>query len=67
METGRTQKIYKIVMLIIITALLSSLVTTIIVKERLTSSSSINNIASGDGTTGIEKTLASIRTMLEKG
>ena len=65
METSKGQKIYKIVMLILITALLSSLVTSIIVHERLTSSSSISNIASGDGTTGIETALASIRTMLE--
>ena len=67
MEKGRGQKIYRIVMLIIITALLSSLITTIIVSERFTSLTSITSIASGDGTTGIEKTLASIRTMLEKG
>ena len=65
METSRGQKIYKIVMLIIITALLSSLITTLIVTERLTSASSISSIAGGDGTTGIETALASIRTMLE--
>lgn len=65
METSKGQKIYRVIMLIVITALLSSLITAIVVNERLTSSSSIDSIASGDGTTGIEKTLASIRTMLE--
>ena len=52
-------------MIIIITALLSSLITTIIVNEKITSSSSVKTIAEGDGTTGIETALASIRTMLE--
>lgn len=65
MEKSKGQKIYRIVMTIIITALLSSLITTIVVSERITSSSSISSIAAGDGTTGIETTLASIRTMLE--
>lgn len=65
MEKSKGQKIYRIVMTIIITALLSSLITTIIVSERITSSSSISSIASGDGTTGIEQALASIRTMLD--
>lgn len=67
MEKSKGQKIYRVVMLIIITALLSSLITTIIVSERITSSSSISSIASGDGTTGIETALATIRTMLENG
>ena len=40
MESGKGQKIYRIVMLVIITALIASLVTAIIVKERITSSSS---------------------------
>lgn len=62
---SKGQKIYKIAMIIIITALLSSLITTIIVSEKLTSSSSVKTIAEGDGTTGIETALASIRTMLE--
>ena len=52
-------------MLIIITALISSLVTAIIVKEKITSSSSVDSIAAAGGTTGIEATLARIRTMLE--
>lgn len=65
MESGRGQKIYRIVMLIIITALISSLVTAIIVKEKITSSSSVDSIAAAGGTTGIEATLARIRTMLE--
>lgn len=65
METSKGQRIYRAIMLIIITALLSSLITAILVNERFTSSSSIDSIASGDGTTGIEKTLASIRTILE--
>lgn len=62
---SKGQKIYRIAMIIIITALLSSLITTIIVNEQLTSSSSVKTIAGGDGTTGIETALASIRTMLE--
>lgn len=65
MENNKGQKIYRIAMLIIITALISSLITAIIVREKITSTSSINSIASGDGTTGIEATLARIRTMLE--
>ena len=65
MEKSKGQKIYRIVMTIIITALLSSLITTIIVSEKITSSSSVSSIASGDGTTGIEQALASIRTMLD--
>ncbi len=65
MKTDRGQKIYKVVMIIIITALLSSLVTTIIVSEKLTSSISLEKIADGDGVTGIETTLAYIRTKLE--
>ena len=66
MESGRGQKIYRIVMLIIITALISSIITAVVVNERITSSSSIKNIAEGDGTTGIETTLAAIRTILEE-
>lgn len=65
MNSGKAQKIYKVVMLIIITALLSSLITTIIINEKFNSSLNIGNIASGDGTTGIESTLASIRSILE--
>lgn len=65
MNSEKAQKIYRVVMLIIITALISSLVTMIIVNEKFTSSTSIKNIASGDGTTGIETTLAAIRTILE--
>ena len=67
MNSDNAQKIYKIVMLIIITALLSSLVTTIIVNEKLNSTISLKKIAEGDGTTGIEASLANIRTMLEDG
>ena len=65
MNSGKAQKIYKVVMLIIITALLSSLITTIIINEKFNSSLNIGNIASGDGTTGIESALASIRSILE--
>ena len=63
--SSKAQKIYKIVMLIIITALISSLVTLIVVNEKFISSTSLSHIASGDGTTGIETTLAAIRTILE--
>ena len=66
MNSEKAQKVYKIIMLIIITALVSSLITAVVVTERLTSSSSIESIANGDGTTGIETTLAYIRTLLEK-
>ena len=65
MESGRGQKIYRVVMLVIITALISSLVTAIYVNEKFTSSTSLKNIAGGNGTTGIETALASIRTILE--
>ena len=65
MGTGKAQKIYRIVMLIIIVALLSSLLTAVVVTETLTSKTSIEKIAQGDGITGLETTLAYIRTMLE--
>lgn len=65
MNSEKAQKIYKVIMLIIITALISSLITAVVVTEQLTSSSSIKSIAERDGTTGIETTLASIRTLLE--
>lgn len=65
MGTGKAQKIYRIVMLVIIVALLSSLLTAVVVTETLTSKTSIEKIAQGDGVTGIETTLAYIRTMLE--
>lgn len=67
MNSEKAQRIYKAVMLIIITALITTLVTAIVVTERITSSASISNIADGDGTTGIETTLAYIRTILEHG
>ncbi len=65
MSTGKAQRIYRIVMLVIIVALLSSLLTAVVVTETLTSKTSIEKIAQGDGVTGIETTLAYIRTMLE--
>lgn len=65
MGTGKAQKIYRIVMLVIIVALLSSLLTAVVVTETLTSKTSIEKIAQGDGITGLETTLAYIRTMLE--
>ena len=65
MNSEKAQKVYRIIMLIIITALVSSLITAVVVTERLTSSTSIESIANGDGTTGIETALASIRTILE--
>ena len=65
MNTDKAQRVYKIIMLIVITALISSLVTAIYVNEKFTSSTSLKNIAGGNGTTGIETALASIRTILE--
>lgn len=62
---SKAQKIYKILMLIIITALITSLVTIIVVNEKFASAINIKNIASGDGTTGIETALSSIRSILE--
>ena len=53
-------------MLIVITALVSSLLTAVVVTERITSKSSVEKIAEGDGTTGIETTLAYIRTLLQE-
>lgn len=66
MNSGKSQKIYKVVMLIVITALISSLITAILIKEKFSSSMDIGNIASGDGVTGIESALASIRSILEE-
>lgn len=65
MEESKGQRIYKVIMLVIITALLSSLITTIVIREKIESSTSIDAIVRNGGTTGIESTLASIRTMLE--
>ena len=53
-------------MLIVITAVVSSLLTAVVVTERITSKSSVEKIAEGDGTTGIETTLAYIRTLLQE-
>ena len=66
MGSGKSQRIYKIVMLIVITALISSLVTVILIKEKFSLSMDIGNIASGDGVTGIESALASIRSILDE-
>ena len=66
MNSEKAQRIYRIIMLVIITVLVTSLITAVVVTERLTSSSSIESIANGDGTTGIETTLAYIRTLLEE-
>ena len=65
MNSEKAQKIYKIIMLVIITALLSSLLTAIYVNEKFISSTSLKSIAGGNGTTGIETALASIRTILD--
>ena len=65
MNSEKGQKIYRIAMLIIITALVSSIITAIVVNEKIVSSSSVKSIAEGDGVTGIETALASIRTILE--
>ena len=66
MNSEKSQKIYRIIMLIVITALVSSLLTAVVVTERITSKSSVEKIAEGDGTTGIETTLAYIRTLLQE-
>ena len=65
MKNEKFQKIYKVIMLIIITALVSSLITIILVNEKFMALTNITNIASGDGTTGIESALASIRNILQ--
>ena len=65
MKDNKSQKIYKVIMLIVITALISSLLTAIIIRQKIESLSSVESIVAGDGTTGIEATLARIRTMLE--
>lgn len=65
MKNEKFQKIYRVIMLIIITALVSSLITIILVNEKFMALTNITNIASGDGTTGIESALASIRNILE--
>lgn len=61
----KSEKIYKVIMLVVITALVSSLLTAVVVTERITAKSSVEKIAEGDGTTGIETTLAYIRTLLQ--
>ena len=66
MNSEKAQRIYRIIMLVIITVLVTSLITAVVVTERLTSSSSIESIANGDGTTGIETRLAYIRTLLDE-
>ncbi len=66
MNSEKSQKIYRVIMLIVITALVSSLLTAVVVTERITSKSSVEKIAEGDGTTGIETTLAYIRTLLQE-
>ena len=66
MKTSKAERIYRVVMLVIITALISSIITAVVVNERIASSSSLQSIAGGDGTTGIETTLATIRTILEE-
>ena len=66
MNNGKAQKIYRVIMLIIITALLSSLITVIIIGEKFNSTLNLKSIASGDGTTGIEAALASIKSILEE-
>lgn len=66
MNNGKAQKIYRVIMLIIITSLLSSLITVIIVGEKFNATLNLKSIASGDGTTGIEAALASIRSILEE-
>lgn len=65
MKNEKFQKNYRVIMLIIITALVSSLITIILVNEKFMALTNITNIASGDGTTGIESALASIRNILE--
>ena len=65
MNNQKAQSIYRVIMLIVITALLSSLITAIFINEKYESSTNLEKIAAGDGVTGIESALASIRTILE--
>ena len=65
MNSNKAQNVYKIIMLIIITALISSLVTVIVLNDKFTQFGDVKEIADGDGVSGIEATLARIRTMLE--
>ena len=56
-ENRKGRKIYQVVMLIIITALISSLITLIVINKKISSTSLVDS--------GIESSLASIRSMLE--
>lgn len=66
MDRERGQRIYRTVMLIIITALITAIVTTIFVYKKVAPIKSIEEIAKDSGTSGLELTLASIRSMLEE-
>ncbi len=63
-ETGR--KIYKTIMLIVITAAITAVSTTMFVYQKLTGTMGVNNIVNSGNNTGLELTLAQIRSMLEE-
>ena len=65
MNINKGQKIYQVIMLIIIVALTSSLITTIVISKKVLPSMNIEKIAEQDGITGIEKSMAYLRAMLE--
>ena len=65
MNINKGQKIYQVIMLIIIVALTSSLITTIVISKKVLPSMDIEKIAEQDGITGIEKSMAYLRAMLE--
>ena len=66
MSENRAQKVYRILMLIMITALITAIITTIVIYQRITGTTDIKQIASNGSNSGLELTLAKIRTMLEK-
>lgn len=64
MEQNKGQRIYKTVMLVVITALITAIVTTIFVYNKVGVIKSAEEIAQ-NGNSGLETTLAAIRSMLE--
>ncbi len=66
MNEKKGQKIYKIIMLVVLTALISSLITTMYVYNRIDSIGNDGKIIGSDSNSGIEMSLATIRSMLEE-
>lgn len=66
MDKEKSQKIYRSIMLIVITALITAILTSIFVYQKMSSVKSLKGIANSGNSTGIEATLAKIRSMIEE-